>query len=203
MPGSEMWLVKRRLEEDGTFEGHLFSYPSVSGTLEENAARLHAFVRDKAFDRVHFVGHSLGGIVALRMLATFDDVPPGRVVCLGSPLAGSRPAEVLERTAWGRKLAGRTLHEGVIAEPASRWALPVTARRDVGIIAGTLPVGLGRLVTSFDGDNDGTVAVEETRLDGAKDHICLPVSHTTLATSREVDEQAAAFLRRGEFLREE
>lgn len=202
MPGSVMWLVKRRLEEDGSFAGHLFSYPSVSDTLEENAARLHAFVRDRSFDRVHFVGHSLGGIVALKMLASFDDVPPGRVVCLGSPLAGSRPADMLQHSTWGRRLAGRTLHEGVIAEPATRWARPVTEEREVGIIAGTLPVGLGRLVASFDGDNDGTVAVEETRLEGAQDHLCLPVSHTTLATSRQVADQVAAFLKRGEFLRE-
>ena len=202
MPGSEMWFVKRRLEADGAFAGHLFSYPSVADSLDENAARLHAFVLEKGFERVHFVGHSLGGVVALRMLATCDDVPPGRVVCLGSPLAGSRAAEVLGGHAWGRKLAGRTLSEGVVHEPASRWALPVTAERDVGIIAGSLSLGLGRIVTSFAGENDGTVAVEETRLEGAKDHLTLPVSHTTLATSRDVADQVAAFLQRGEFLRD-
>ena len=57
-------------------------------------------------------------------------------------------------------------------------------------------------MTSFDGDNDGTVAVDETRIDGAKDHICMPVSHTSMLMSAEVVDQAVAFLRRGEFLRE-
>ena len=75
------------------------------------------------------------------------------------------------------------------------------ASREVGIIAGTVPVGFGRLVTKFDGDNDGSVAVSETRLPGAKDHICLKVSHKSILLSRDVVDQAAAFLKRGEFLR--
>jgi hypothetical protein len=61
---------------------------------------------------------------------------------------------------------------------------------------------VGRLLTSFDGDNDGTVAVAETRLDGAKDHICMPVSHTNMLLSSDVVDQAVAFLKRGEFLRD-
>ena len=63
-------------------------------------------------------------------------------------------------------------------------------------------MGVGRLVTRFDGDNDGSVAVSETRLEGARDHICLKVSHKGMLVSGEVVDQAAAFLKRGEFLRE-
>ncbi len=203
MPGAELYLLKRRLEEDGEFSGHLFSYASVGETLDGNAARLAELVRGLDADTVHLVGHSLGGVVALRMLLNERDAPPGRVLCLGSPLTGSRAAGFLERYGWGRRLAGRTLRTGVVDSPASDWAGPVTAAREVGVIAGTLPYGLGRLVVRFDGDSDGTVAVEETRLPGISDHLCLPVSHTTLATSKDVAVQTAAFLRRGEFLRED
>jgi len=64
-----------------------------------------------------------------------------------------------------------------------------------------VPLGLGKIVGRFDGDNDGTVAVSETRLDGAKDHLCMRVSHSGLVVSSDVSDQAAAFLKRGEFLR--
>jgi hypothetical protein len=71
------------------------------------------------------------------------------------------------------------------------------------VIAGTSPYGLGRLVTTFDGENDGTVAVSETRLEGAKDHLCMDVSHKSMLVSSAVVDQAAAFLKRGEFLRDD
>jgi len=65
-----------------------------------------------------------------------------------------------------------------------------------------MSMGLGQLVADFDEENDGTVAVSETKLDGAKDHICLPVSHYSMLVSPSVADQAAAFFKRGEFLRD-
>lgn len=199
MPGAEMLLLKRRLEKRGHFKCHIYSYPSVKATLQENADLLYEYVHDLRVSELNLVGHSLGGVVALRMLASENPAPPGRVVCLGSPLCGSRAANALAGTGWGRKIIGHTLHAGVVHEPASQWAGPVTATRDVGIIAGTKAIGMGRIVTKFTGDNDGTVAVEETRLPGARDHLCVGVNHTALVTSQLVAEQTAAFLRDGRF----
>ena len=202
MPGSEMWLIKRHLERDHDFDGRIFNYPSVSGTLDENARRLADFVLGSGCAKVHIVGHSLGGVVALRALATVADMPPGRVVCLGSPLAGSRAARHLNEREWGKSILGHSLQEGVLDEAASQWAGDVIKQRDVGVIAGTLSVGLGKLFATFDSENDGTVAVSETRLTGLRDHICMSSNHTGLVFSREVADQTAAFLKRGEFLRE-
>lgn len=201
-PAAEMQLLKRRLERDGRFVGRLFRYRSVRGGLDENARRLYDFLRGNGLTRAHLVGHSLGGVIALRMLACYEDAPPGRLVCLGSPLTGSRAAGSLGGYRWGKALSGHSLREGVVAEPASRWAAGVGARREIAVIAGTTPVGLGRLMTAFDGANDGTVAVEETRLPGAREHLCLPVNHTALVLSADVAAQVAAFLTRGEFLRD-
>ncbi len=202
MPGAVMTLVKRRLESEYQYRAHLFSYPSIRGTLDENALSLAEFIVEQEFEKVHLVGHSLGGVVSLRMLALEPDVPVERVVCLGSPLCGSRAASHLNQTDWGNTILGKSVTDGVVDEAATQWAREVCASRDIGVIAGTVPVGVGQLVTSFDGENDGTIAVSETRLPGIKDHICLPVNHKGLVISNDVTDQTAAFLKRGEFLRD-
>jgi hypothetical protein len=71
----------------------------------------------------------------------------------------------------------------------------------VGVIAGTLAVGLGVVIENLPQPNDGTVAVDETRLPGIKDHLELPVSHTGLLVSATVASQTAYFLRHGAFAR--
>ncbi len=202
MPRSIMLLVKRRLYNEHQYRAHLFGYPSMRGTLDENAQSLAAYIAEREFDSVHLVGHSLGGVVAMRTLALHPDVPVQRVVCLGSPLFGSRAASRLNQTNWGKRLVGKSVRAGVVDEPASRWAREVCVSHEIGVIAGTVPVGLGRLATSFDEESDGTVAVSETRLPGVKDHLCMAVNHTGLAISKDVTVQVAAFLNRGEFLRD-
>jgi pimeloyl-ACP methyl ester carboxylesterase len=196
-----MVVLRRRLEKEHGFDVRLFNYPSVRGTLDDNARRLSDFIAAEELDAAHVVGHSLGGVIALRMYAIDAKAVPGRVVALGSPLTGSRAASFVNSLDWGKPILGQSLPAGVIHEPANDWASDVCNRRDVGVIAGTVPYGVGRLVTSFDDDNDGTVAVAETRIAGAKDHICLPVSHSTMLLSSEVADQAAEFLSHGRFLR--
>lgn len=202
MPGAIMTLVKRRLENEYQYQAHLFSYPSIRGMLDENALSLAAFIKEQEFDNVHLVGHSLGGVVSLRMLALEPKAPVERVVCLGSPLCGSRAASHLNQTDWGNTILGKSVTGGVVDDSANQWARDVCASRDIGVIAGTVPVGVGQLLTSFEEDNDGTVAVSETQLSGIKDHICMAVNHKGLVVSKNVIDQAAAFLKRGEFLRE-
>ena len=200
--GIEMALMRRRLQKEHGFRVLLFNYPSVRGTLDGNADKLARFIVDQRATDAHIIGHSLGGIIALRMLANDPGAVSGRVVCIGSPLTGSRPAARLAQQKWAAPIIGHSLPAGVVHAPASDWADKVCESHEVGVIAGTVPIGFGRLVTKFDGEHDGSVAVAETRLDGAKDHICLKVSHKSILVSRDVVEQAAAFLKRGEFLRE-
>jgi len=200
--GVSMYLIKRRLEKEYGYKVLLFNYPSVRGTLDENAASLSQFIDDQGGDGAHIIGHSLGGVIALRMLANENDAVPGRVVCVGSPLTGSRAAAFLSTQNWAEPFIGRSLPAGVVHEAANEWASHVCLQREVGVIAGTVPVGFGRLVTKFDGENDGSVAVAETQLDGARDHICMKVSHKSMLVSKDMVDQAAAFLKRGEFLRE-
>ena len=200
--GLALSLIKSRLQKEYGFSVRLFSYRSVHGTLEDNARALWRFIDDLAVDGTHIVGHSLGGVLALRLLASEAYRVPGRIVCLGSPLTGSRAAEILHAQEWAEKIIGHSLPAGVIHAAANDWGSHVCRERDVGIIAGNLPLGLGRFVASFDEDNDGTIAVSETRLDGARDHMVMPVSHKGLLVSRDVADQVGAFLKRGQFLRD-
>lgn len=197
-----MYLIKRRLEREYGMRAYLFNYPSVRGALDENAAALARFIRDLETDTAHIVGHSLGGVLALRMHANNPNFLPGRVVCLGSPLTGSRAADFLNELVWAEEIIGRSVPDAMVHQTANDWSSEVAEHRDIGVIAGTVPLGFGRLVANFDEDNDGTIGVSETRLNGAKDHLTMAVSHKGMLVSRDVADQSAAFIQRGQFLRD-
>lgn len=172
----------------------LFRYATVRRALDDNARALAAHVRSLPRDGVHLVGHSLGGLVILRMLALAPDVRVGRVVLLGSPVWGSGVARVLQRVALGRAVLGRSLpawDDAVHALP--RWPCPV------GMIAGRVAFGAGLLLKSDLGPNDGTVAVAETELPTFDDHLVLPVSHTGMLLSHRVAVATCGFLAHGRF----
>ena len=202
MPGAGMLYVKHRLESDNAYQVDLFSYSPVTETLDDVASKLADFIAAGGDALTHLIGYSLGGVVVLRMLALRQDIDVDRVVCLGSPLCGSRAAFRLNQLDWGNLILGKTIAEGVLDDAAHRWAKGVAESHEIGIIAGDVPIGFGRLVAGFDEANDGTVAVAETRMPGAKDHLVLSVSHKGMLISRNVVDQTAAFLKRGEFLRE-
>jgi pimeloyl-ACP methyl ester carboxylesterase len=202
MPGAGMMFVKHRLESDSGYLVDLFSYSPVTETLDDVALKLADFITSAGDAPTHLIGYSLGGVVVLRMLALRRDIDVDRIVCLGSPLCGSRAAFQLNQLDWGNLILGKTITEGVLDDAAHRWAKGVAKSHDIGIVAGDVPIGFGRLVAGFDEPNDGSVAVSETRMPGAKDHLVLPVSHKGMLISRDVVDQTAAFLQRGEFLRE-
>lgn len=197
-----MLLLRQRLKREYRYKAYSFGYPSVGRTLDENARALADFIAEQGFDGFHLVGHSLGGVVALRALALQPGMPADRIVCVGSPLCGSRVASKVSRQKWGAAVLGKSISAGVVAEAASQWASAVCESHDVGVIAGTVSAGLGRFVTSFDEENDGTIGVSETRLPGIKDHLCVATGHSALVVSGQVAHQVAAFLKRGEFMRE-
>jgi pimeloyl-ACP methyl ester carboxylesterase len=171
----------------------LFTYASLfdppETAIEALAERLHALGRTGP---VHVVAHSLGGLIALEAYNRHAGLPEGRIVCLGSPLAGSAAARGLLRRGLS-SLSGRSgplLRAGLSRLPQGR---------EVGMIAGTRSLGLGRFFGSLRGDNDGTVAVSETRVPGLAGHATLPVSHTGLVFSAEAADLVQRFLGEGRF----
>ncbi|MEX0976816.1 MAG: lipase family protein [Woeseia sp.] len=199
MPAAEMLFLRRQLERKHELAGFCFGYRSVRDTLQDNATRLAECISATKAETVHLVGHSLGGVLALHTLSVHDRLPVGRVVCLGSPLCGSRVALALTGQAWGRRILGNTLPSCVVERSARDWAAAVTSAREVGVIAGTSAVGFGRLIAKLDEASDGTVTVAETRLPGIKDHVLMPVTHTAMVFSAAVAAQIARFAQRGQF----
>lgn len=187
--------VQRRYLARMGFDAVSYSYPSVSLTLTENADRLARFARTLTAPRVHWVSHSLGGLVTLYMLDRNADLPPGRVVLLGTPYRACEARRAGAATWLGARMIGRSLREWLAIE---RPAL--VSGRDIGVIAGTMGVGFGRVVArGLPQPNDGAVAVAETEIETARDRIVLPLSHTGMLLSRRVARQVGAFLRDGRF----
>lgn len=185
-----MGALARRLRDAG-YAVSTFDYASVGRGPQPARQRLADRI-ERLGGRVHLVGHSLGGLVALETLREVE-AHDGHVVCLGSPLRGSAAARRIGAWPIGRALVGRSLdllHEGVAG-----WH----GRIPVGVIAGAAPYGLGMLLGQFGEPNDGTVAVSETRLDGIADHLVVPSTHTGLIYNDAVAKQAAHFLAHGAF----
>lgn len=186
------WLrpLAARLRHAG-FEPEPFGYASVFGGPERAIPALVERLRAAPVHGV--VGHSLGGLIALEALRRAPDVAVPRVVCLGSPLRGSRSARNLTARAWTRPLLGRSA--ALLREGLPDW----DGTAALGVVAGDVAQGMGRLCARFDGTSDGTVALDETRLPGLADHCVVHCSHTGLVFSAEAAAQAAHFLRHGRF----
>ena len=195
LTGVESTLLRRRLASDLHCDTHTFRYPSVSASMPDIVRRLGEFTSRLDAGSVHFVGHSLGGIVLLRFFEQAPTIPPGRIVLLGSPIRGSRAAHYVARWPMGAALMGQNIEAEVLKAPERRWQ----GERELGVIAGDLSRGMGRLFGELSGPNDGTICVEETELPGAADRIVLPVSHTGILFSAEAARQTAGFLATGKF----
>lgn len=168
-------------------------YLSTCSTIAAHAA---AFARDVAprlasAPRVHFITHSLGGIVVRQFLNTHALPNLGRVVMLAPPNGGSEVADVLRRWVPQARELGTDEASVPRSLPCADFAL--------GVIAGSrshIPL-FARWMRSV--PNDGVVAVERTRLEGMIDFVVLPRTHTTLPWSRDAIEEAFRFVAEGRF----
>lgn len=172
-----------------------FSYPSVRRGLSANSQALARFVAQTDGHTVGLVGHSLGGLVILDMLAQAPDPRIRRVVLMGAPCGGSHCAAALLRWPALSLIAGRSIRDAGLR---TCWEWP--AGVEVGVLAGNRSVGLGRLIPGLARPNDGAVALEETRLPGCRDTVTLPVSHSQMLFSPSCARQVAGFLNNGRFI---
>lgn len=201
-----MASLERYLQKAG-YDTLNIHYPSV----KENIGSLTVWLAERLEElevwqnaqSVHFVGHSMGGLVIGGYLQNNKHCIPadkmGRVVMLGTPHHGSEIADFLQQNPlykWGFGPAGQEL---TLMARAQEQIVPWY---DLGIIAGTKngyhPLGM----LCINGVNDGCVSLESTKLEGMRDHISLPVMHVSLAWSPAVHRQVRHFLKNGEFVSE-
>ncbi len=193
MTGLEMSLLALRLRSAG-FDTKRFSYHSLFSSPAQNAERLNRFIQQQQVMTIHLVAHSLGGIVLLHLFDKYSDIPPGKVVLMGSPVQGSGVAKRLNSAFVTRGLIGNSGEQGLLGG-APGWK----GGRDLGVIAGSSGIGVGNLVGGLEGPGDGTVSLSETCLSGASDYCQIPTSHMGMVISPIVAVELIRFLHTGGF----
>jgi pimeloyl-ACP methyl ester carboxylesterase len=190
--------LEKRLSAAG-FRVHNLRYPSTELPPERLVENLHQQLEAccASAPRLHFVTHSLGGILVRAYLAEHSLPNLGRVVMLAPPNRGSEFVDGLGDSGLFQAAFGPTAAELGTGPDSLPNRLP-PPRFEFGVIAGTRSVNpVSGLVVP--GPSDGTVSVESTRLPGMADFITVPTSHTFIMQSETVATYTIEFLRNGRF----
>jgi pimeloyl-ACP methyl ester carboxylesterase len=179
-----MWPLSRRLRREG-FETHNWGYRSTTHSCRYHAEQLVTLVQLKSnsnrFQRIHFVGHSMGCIVIRTALTLFQPPQMGRFVMLAPPNAGSHVATKLGPTL---QTLCPTMIELSETENSHVNQLPPPRGYEFGIITAKF---------------DWVISQDKTRLDGASDFSVVAMNHGLLPWHPQAINQAAQFLKSGRF----
>lgn len=178
-------------------------YPSRAQDLSDIVDGLHgpiARFQAELTGALHFVTHSMGGLVARAYLKRFRPAQLGRVVMLAPPNEGSEIADLLKRNWFYRSAFGPAGGQLATQRSEELCRLLGTVDYPLGVIAGdrTLYVFASLILP---GANDGRVSVERTRVAGMSDHIVLHTSHPLIMRDPEAVAQTIQFLKNGSFRR--
>ena len=183
------------------------SYASRSDNVKKLAERELPLAIKKCptdIKKIHFVTHSMGGILLRHFLHNRSIRKLTRTVMLGPPNQGSEIVDKLGNLRLFKLFNGPAgLQLGTSANqhadslPESLGAWPDHAG-ELGVIAGRYSVNL-YLSTLIPGPDDGKVSVESSKLKGMKDHLVMPATHTFMMRNPQVIRQVEAFLSKGEF----
>lgn len=198
---SSLNVMQEALEEDGYLTANI-DYPSREHEIEALAALavgegLASCREGEDVEKIHFVTHSLGGILVRQYLSTETVDELGRVVMLGPPNQGSNAVDDLDDVPgfdWLNGPAGHQLGKGEDSVPLALGPVDF----ELGVIAGNRTIDP---VTSavLDNPDDGKVSVEDTKIDGMDDFVIVEHSHAFMMRMQGPIELTRTFLRTGSF----
>ena len=196
---ASMAVLESRLESTG-FRVVSFGYPSTSEPMEVLVDLLRAEVArccESESETVHFVSHSMGGVLVRSYLSQQPGAHRGRVVMLSPPSQGSELIDAFEDSPLLRLVLGPAGSE-LGTDSASLPSRLDAARFSLGIIAGDRSLNP---LTSWliPGPDDGKVGVDRTRVEGETDFRVFPATHTFIMNRVDVAEEVLHFLRYGRF----
>jgi pimeloyl-ACP methyl ester carboxylesterase len=199
-------LLLRRLEKTLRRAGFAtlnLDYESRKKPLHELAADIHRPIAGFAAKNpgpIHFVAHSMGGLLARVYVANHRPARLGRVVLLGTPNKGSEVADLLQEFWLYRAFYGPAGQQIVTTPDATLSALP-QLDYDVGVISACRSIAPISSRFVLPRPNDGRVSVQSCMIDGMADHVTIPTWHTGLLLNANAIRQTIAFLRDGHFER--
>jgi len=194
---TSMWLLASRLEDAGYYVQRV-EYRSLHQNPDEIVKDISSQINQccqKHTQSVHFVGHSLGGLMVRAYLQNNKVDKLGRVVLLGTPNKGTEAADHFSDS-WLIDILGPTAK----ALGTDDKSFPTSLEAPyypVGIIAGELKSKLNDPV--IPGKDDGLVSVEATKIDAMTDFIIIETGHSMMRYDREVADQTIEFIRNGVF----
>ncbi|WGV97852.1 triacylglycerol lipase [Vibrio sp. YMD68] len=187
MHGVALLPLSQRLEKLG-YHTDVVSYNSLNINAENVFKHIDTLL--DPFETNILVGHSLGGLMIKHYLANRkpSSVRVSHVIAIGSPIQGASIAEKISDLGLGAILGNSTKHG--LEKHDDTWNFP----QKLGCIAGTQSIGLRPILLGSEMLSDGTVTVEETKINGMTDHVTFNSNHTSLLYSNDIPKQIDHFI---------
>jgi pimeloyl-ACP methyl ester carboxylesterase len=199
-----MQALREAIADEMLYEGKTschtfgFDYPSTRVGIDESAEYLHRVIESlEGIERIHFVTHSMGGLVVRAYLAKHAEPRLGRLVMIATPNQWAELATLLKANPLFKLILGPSGQQ-LPADPEGFIARLPVPEMEFGIIAGGRGDERG-YNPLLPGDDDGTVSVACTKLDGAADFVVVDRLHTFIVRAPETRDYALRFLKDGRF----
>ncbi len=192
----------RKVLHENNFETVFFAYKSRKTTIPEASKQLYELIKSENPDSFSIITHSLGGLIARGLLTHLEqdaELPKmKRVVMVAPPNQGTVAGNFMHRYSLFRWILGVNLRDVMNDDESLALKLPVKFEAEVGIIAGISECKSG-YNPFVEGDNDGEIRPEETRLGTENDFITVKANHVSILRKNETIQQTIQFLKNGSF----